>query len=124
MNFHIMTLFPEMVTECLSSSIIGRAKEKGLIGLNAVNIRDYSNDTKHHNVDDYTYGGGAGMLMQAQPIYDAWCAVKQKCDSPARTIYLTPQAPVFHQAMAKELAEEEKESEQEQLNELNQQFGK
>ena len=71
MNFHIMTLFPEMVLGGLEESILGRAKEKGLISINAVNIRDYTED-KHNKVDDYTYGGGAGMLMQAQPIYAAY----------------------------------------------------
>ena len=71
MKFHILTLFPEMVMQGLNTSIIGRAVEKGLISINAVNIRDYTMD-KHGKVDDYPYGGGAGMLMQAQPVYDAW----------------------------------------------------
>lgn len=106
MKFYILTLFPEMVEQGLTTSIIGRAVANGLLSVEAVNIRDYTTD-RHKKVDDYPYGGGAGMVMQAQPIYDAWCAVKKKCNSPARTIYLTPQAPVFHQAMAKELAEEE-----------------
>ena len=78
MNFHIMTLFPEMVEQGLKTSITGRAADKGLISFNAVNIRDFSNDNKHHKVDDYTYGGGAGMLMQAQPVYDACEAVQKK----------------------------------------------
>ena len=69
MHFHIMTLFPEMVLDGLHTSIIGRAEEKGFISVEAVNIRDYTLD-KHKKVDDYTYGGGAGMLMQAQPVYD------------------------------------------------------
>ena len=111
MNFHIMTLFPEMVTDGLSSSIIGRAKEKGLISLNAVNIRDYSNDTKHHKVDDYTYGGGAGMLMQAQPIYDCYIDIKNKIEKEngkaPRVIYVTPQGKVFNQEIVTELAKEE-----------------
>ena len=106
MKFYILTLFPEMVEQGLTTSIIGRAVANGLLSVEAVNIRDYTTD-RHKKVDDYPYGGGAGMVMQAQPIYDAWCVVKKKCNSPARTIYLTPQAPVFHQAMAKELAEEE-----------------
>ena len=77
MKFHILTLFPEMILQGLNTSIIGRAVEKKLINIHAVNIRDYTLD-KHGKVDDYPYGGGAGMLMQAQPIYDAWKAV---CES-------------------------------------------
>ena len=68
MKFHILTLFPEMVQQGLATSILGRAAEKNLISIDAVNIRDYTQD-KHGKVDDYTYGGGAGMLMQAQPVY-------------------------------------------------------
>ena len=74
MHFHIMTLFPDMVLDGLHTSIIGRAEEKGYISVQAVNIRDYTLD-KHKKVDDYTYGGGAGMLMQAQPVYDCWKAL-------------------------------------------------
>ena len=69
MRFHILTLFPDMVEQGLHTSIIGRAVEKGLLAIEAVNIRDYTVD-KHKKVDDYPYGGGAGMVMQAQPIYD------------------------------------------------------
>ena len=79
MNFHILTLFPEMVLQGLHTSIIGRAAEKGYISIEAVNIRDYTLD-KHGKVDDYTYGGGAGMLMQAQPVYDAYTAVLDKIE--------------------------------------------
>ena len=74
MNFHILTLFPEMVMQGLHTSILGRAVEREHISIEAVNIRDYTLD-KHGKVDDYTYGGGAGMLMQAQPVFDAWQAV-------------------------------------------------
>ena len=74
MKFHILTLFPEMVQQGLATSILGRAAEKDLISIDAVNIRDYTQD-KHGKVDDYTYGGGAGMLMQAQPVYDAYRSV-------------------------------------------------
>ena len=74
MNFHILTLFPEMVMQGLNTSIIGRACEKGLLSVNAVNIRDFTTN-KHKKVDDYPYGGGAGMLMQAQPVYDAYLHV-------------------------------------------------
>ena len=119
MHFHILTLFPEMVTGTLNTSITGRAMEKGLIRVDAVNIRDYTRN-KHKKVDDYPYGGGAGMLMQAQPVYDAWKAVeeeirhrKNKADEDqtdekpkTRVIFLTPQGTTFHQQMAKELAKQ------------------
>ena len=77
MHFHVLTLFPEMVSQGLSESILGRAARKGCIGLETVNIRDYT-ENKHKKVDDYPYGGGAGMLMQAQPVYDACAAVKER----------------------------------------------
>ena len=104
MKFHILTLFPEMVMNGLNTSIIGRAASQGLLSLNAVNIRDYTLD-KHGKVDDYPYGGGAGMLMQAQPVYDAYKAVVG--EKKPRTIYVTPQGTPFTQKMAEELAEEE-----------------
>lgn len=107
MNFHILTLFPGMVESGLSESIIGRAREKGSISVETVNIRDFSED-KHKKVDDYPYGGGAGLLIQAQPVYDAYKSVLEKIgDKRVRTIYLTPQGRTFCQAMAEELAEEE-----------------
>lgn len=99
-----MTLFPDMVRQGLETSVIGRAVEKGLIRLQTVDIRDYTLD-KHGKVDDYPYGGGAGMLMQAQPVYDAWHAVTE--GRRIRTVYLTPQGVPFHQGMAEELAREE-----------------
>ncbi len=111
MNFHIMTLFPEMIESVLLTSITGRAMEKGIISAQAVNIRDFA-DNKHHSVDDYPYGGGAGMLMQAQPVYD--CArhiidrIRQDDENTSyRLIYMTPQGRTFDQNMAKELAREE-----------------
>ena len=103
MNFHILTLFPEMVEEGLNTSILKRASESGCISINAINIRDYSTD-KHKKVDDYPYGGGAGMVMQAQPIYDAYQAVCQKAGHKVHCIYLTPQGKLFNQTDAKELA--------------------
>lgn len=106
MNFHILTLFPEMVMQGLHTSILGRAAEKNYISIEAVNIRDYTTN-KHGKVDDYIYGGGAGMLMQAQPVYDAYQAVAGNLDKPARVIYVTPQGRTFHQEMAKEMAKEE-----------------
>ena len=107
MKFHVMTLFPEMFLAA-DNSILGRAMEKELICIDAVNIRDYTLD-KHKKVDDYTYGGGAGMLMQAQPIYDCHKAICDKIgsDKKVRTIYVTPQGKLFDQEIAKELSNEE-----------------
>ena len=104
MKFHILTLFPEMVQQGLATSILGRAAEKDLISIDAVNIRDYTQD-KHGKVDDYTYGGGAGMLMQAQPVYDAYRVVAG--DRKVRCVYLTPQGAPFTQKKARELSGEE-----------------
>lgn len=107
MNFHVMTLFPEMIRTGLSDSIIGRAIENGIISVEATDIRDFANN-KHNKVDDYTYGGGAGMLMQAEPVYRCYEDIigrlgKEK----VRVVYLTPTGNVFDQRMAEELAKEE-----------------
>ena len=108
MHFHILTLFPDMVLSGLKTSILGRACDRGLISIEAENIRDYTQD-KHKKVDDYPYGGGAGMLMQAQPVYDAYQVVlkKREGSAAARVIYVTPQGKVFDQDMAEEFAREE-----------------
>lgn len=106
MNFHILTLFPEMVLNGLNTSIIGRAVNAGLLSVEAVNIRDYAFN-KHQSVDDYPYGGGAGMLMQAEPVYLAYESVAEKLERKPRVIYLSPQGDVFSQKMAEELAQEE-----------------
>lgn len=106
MNFHILTLFPEMVMDGLSTSIIGRAQSKGLLSVEAINIRDFA-ENKHNRVDDYTYGGGAGMLMQAGPVYGAYQSVLEKAKSKPRVIYLSPQGQTFSQSMAEEFAKEE-----------------
>ena len=103
MDFHVLTLFPDMVRQGLMTSIIGRAIEEDIIHLNAVNIRDYTT-SKHGKTDDYPYGGGAGMVMQAQPVYDAYKAVASQLDYQPKVIYLTPQGKVFNQQAAKELA--------------------
>lgn len=105
MNFHVLTLFPDMIMQGLGTSIIGRALEKETISLEAVNIRDYANN-KHSKVDDYPYGGGAGMVMQAEPVYGAYEAVKERIGYRPRVVYLTPQGQVFDQRMAEELAGE------------------
>lgn len=108
MDFHIMTLFPDMVRDGLNTSILARAVQRELISITTYNIRDYTSD-KHKKVDDYTYGGGAGMLMQAQPVYDCYAAVTaaQRTRQRIRTIYVTPQGKTFDQKMAGELASEE-----------------
>lgn len=105
MHFYVLTLFPDMILHALEESIIGRAKQKGLLTVEAVNIRDYTHD-RHQKTDDYPYGGGAGMVMQAQPIYDAYRSIVQRIGSRPRTVYLTPQGSVFSQSDAKELAQE------------------
>lgn len=125
MNFYVLTLFPDMIMQGVTTSILGRAIERQQIAIEAVNIRDYTL-SKHGKTDDYTYGGGAGMLMQAQPIYDAYLAVKMRIDADrhdrvfkdgldqenkmaleTRVIYVTPQGIPFTQKMAKELSKEE-----------------
>lgn len=105
-RFHILTLFPEMVMDGLNTSIIGRAIEAGLLEINAVNIRDYSTN-KHMKVDDYPYGGGAGLVMQPEPVYRAYKDLEKDMKKKPRVVYLTPQGTTFHQEMAKELAKEE-----------------
>lgn len=131
MNFHIMTLFPEMVELGLHTSIIGRACEAGIISIETENIRDYTQDI-HKHVDDYPYGGGAGMVMQAQPVYDCFQSIvrgiqERRGSSSAadsdisasgnapddeavkgiKVLYTSPAGRVFDQQMARELAQEE-----------------
>ena len=111
MNFHILTLFPEMVMNGLQTSIIGRAVKGGLLAIEAVNIRDYAFN-KHQSVDDYPYGGGAGMLMQAEPVYQACHAVTEKIkerdpQANPRVVYLSPQGRTFSQELAEEYVKEE-----------------
>lgn len=90
----------------MNTSIIGRAIANGYLSLEAINIRDYAFN-KHQKVDDYPYGGGAGMLMQAEPVYLAWEAVAKRIGRRPRVVYLTPQGSVFNQSMAREMAREE-----------------
>lgn len=106
MKFHVLTLFPEMITDGLNTSIIGRAQNEKIIEVDAIDIRDYTKD-KHRHVDDYPYGGGAGMVMQAAPICDAYDALCEKLGKRPKVIYMTPQGQVFNQTIAKELAKEE-----------------
>ena len=104
MKFTVMTLFPEFIESAMHTSICKRAIENGYLELETCNFREYT-ENKNGRVDDYPYGGGAGMLIQAQPVYDAYMAVTG--ERKVRTIYLTPQGEVFNQAKAHELAEEE-----------------
>ncbi|MCQ2507474.1 MAG: tRNA (guanosine(37)-N1)-methyltransferase TrmD [Dorea sp.] len=116
MHFYIMTLFPEMVMDGLNTSITGRAISKGLLSIDAVNIRDYAFN-KHHSVDDYPYGGGAGMLMQAEPVYQCYEGIRQmmaerRADQPVsekkpRVLFMSPIGKTFNQTMAEELAKED-----------------
>ena len=110
MNFHIMTLFPEMVISGLETSIIGRACDAGHISIEAVDIREFTNDP-HRHVDDYPYGGGAGMVMQAQPVYDCFTHIRESIPDDGRksprVLYMSPAGSVFDQEMAKELARED-----------------
>ena len=106
MNFHVLTLFPDMIRDGFQTSITGRAVEKGLLSLDTVNIRDFSVN-KHNRVDDYPYGGGAGMVMQAEPVYLAYPSVAEKLPKKPKVLYMSPQGKVFNQRMAEELAQEE-----------------
>ena len=106
MNFHVLTLFPEMIENGMNTSITGRAIAKGLLSLEAINIRDFAFN-KHQKVDDYTYGGGAGMLMQAEPVYLAYESIASRTAKKPRVVYVTPQGQVFNQTMAREMAAEE-----------------
>ena len=106
MKFYIMTLFPDMVMNGLNTSIIGKAMEKELLSIEAVDIRDYTLD-KHRHVDDYPYGGGAGMVMQAQPVYDCFKDIEKNLEKKPRVLFMTPTGKTFNQDMAKELSQEE-----------------
>ena len=104
MKINIMTLFPEMCEAVLSESIIGRAREKGLVEINCINIRDYTVD-KHRRVDDAPYGGGMGMLMQIQPIVDCYKSICEKSDNKNHLIYMSPCGKTLTQNRVKELSE-------------------
>ena len=106
MNYHVLTLFPEMIENGMNTSITGRAITKGLSSLEAINIRDFAFN-KHQKVDDYPYGGGAGMLMQAEPVYLSYESIAERIGRKPRVIFLTPQGKTFNQDMAKEFALEE-----------------
>lgn len=104
MKFDVLTLFPEMIKHALEESIIGRAQKDGIIEINAVDIRDFSQNKQRH-VDDYPYGGGAGMVMQPQPVYDAFKSLDTEPNT--KVLYMTPQGKPFCQKMAEEFSKEE-----------------
>ncbi|MDF1527169.1 MAG: tRNA (guanosine(37)-N1)-methyltransferase TrmD [bacterium] len=101
MNFHVLTIFPGIITSAASGSILGKALEKRVISLNAIDIRDYATN-KHNTVDDYPYGGGPGMVMKLEPIYGAVQSLSLPEGSPL--LLLTPQGERFDHAMARDLA--------------------
>lgn len=106
MNFHVMTLFPEMIERAMGESITGRAIKAGYISVNAVDIRDFANN-KHNRVDDYPYGGGAGMVMQAEPVYQCYESICSRIgEKRPRVVFMTPQGRTFNQQIAEELSQE------------------
>ncbi|MBP3480792.1 MAG: tRNA (guanosine(37)-N1)-methyltransferase TrmD [Clostridia bacterium] len=104
MIFDVMTLFPELINKITDESIIGRAKAKGIIAVNAVDIRNYTKD-RHRRVDDYPYGGGYGMVMQCQPIYDCFEDITKDCKKKPHTVYMSPKGTVLTQKRALELSQ-------------------
>ena len=100
MIYHILTLFPEMIEQGLGHSVIKRALDEKKIQLDLVNIRDFAGN-KHNHVDDYPYGGGAGMVMQAKPIFDAYNDIKKRLKAPCPVIYMSPQGKPFNNEIAK-----------------------
>lgn len=106
MNYYILTLFPEMIQNGLNHSIIKKAIENNIININCINIRDFSNN-KHNQVDDYAYGGGAGMVMKPEPVYNSYLSIKDKVKPNTKVLYMTPQGKPFNQKMAEDLAKEE-----------------
>jgi len=105
MRVDVLTLFPQMLEAVLGDSIIGRAREKGILEINFIDIRDFT-ENKHRKVDDYPFGGGGGMLMQAQPVYDAYMSVANGLDYKPLTVFMSPQGKVFEQETAIELSEQ------------------
>lgn len=103
MRFDILTLFPEMMEAVLNESIIKRAREKGLVEINCIQIRDFAFN-KHKKVDDYPYGGGTGMIMQAEPIYQAYKSITENLDYKPYTVYMSPQGKTFKQSDAKRIS--------------------
>ena len=106
MRFHVLTLFPQMILDGLNTSITGRAIQNGILSVDAVNIRDFA-ENKYMKVDDYPYGGGAGLVMQPGPVCSAYKSVTERIGKKPRVVYMTPQGYPFTQQMAQEFAQEE-----------------
>ena len=106
MKIHILSLFPDMFTGVFNSSILKKAQEKNEVSIDVVNFREYSGN-KHHQVDDYPYGGGAGMVLKPEPIFNAVEALPPSTNGNRRIILLCPQGERFNQQKAEELAKEE-----------------
>lgn len=106
LQIDVLTLFPEMFSGVFAASILGKARDKGLVSLETVNFRDFSAN-KHHTVDDYPYGGGGGMILQPGPIFDAVEHLQKSCASVPRVILMCPQGEAFSQKKAEELVQEE-----------------
>mgnify|MGYP002797500428 CR=1 FL=1 len=106
MRFHVLTLFPQMILDGLNTSITGRAIQNGILSVDAVNIRDFA-ENKYMKVDDYPYGGGAGLVMQPGPVCSAYKSVTERIGKKPRVLYMTPQGYPFTQQMAQEFAQEE-----------------
>jgi tRNA (guanine37-N1)-methyltransferase len=106
MRFDVLTIFPDMIKTIMSESILGRAQDKGFISINPVNIREYSKN-KHKKVDDYPYGGGNGMVMTAEPIYNAYINITEKLDYKPKVIYLTPQGKALTQELVENFIEDQ-----------------
>ncbi len=102
MRIDILTLFPETVGDMMNESILGRAQERDLIRIEAHQIRDYTTN-KQGQVDDYPYGGGRGAILQADPLYNCWCAVCDEAGGPVHTVFLSPCGETFTQEKAREL---------------------
>lgn len=108
MRFDIITLFPEMFESVMNASILGRAQQNGLLDLNFYNIRDFATN-KHNQVDDYSYGGGSGMVLMPQPLFDCFDHIKREHNGKLpKVVYFTPQGRVFNQDMAKNMVCEKK----------------
>lgn len=106
MKFFVLTLFPEMILNGLNHSMIKRAVDNGIINIECVDIRDFANN-KHNQVDDYPYGGGAGMVIKPQPVFDAYQSIKERVKKGCRVVYMTPQGKTFNQSIAEEFSKEE-----------------
>lgn len=106
MTFYVLTLFPDMINDAVNHSILKKSIENGIVNVNAINIRDFSNN-KHKKTDDYPYGGGCGMVMAPEPIYNSYLSIKDKINTNTKVIYLSPQGAVFNQQLAQSLSKEQ-----------------